>query len=451
MAEKEFKIQNGLRVLEEAYLESSLDVTGTITANTFVGDGSGLTGVSSYSAPTLGNTAILSGETVSTIAGLTLSNPSLSTASTNEESASSVSAEFGTGKVPGGLGISTVGGVKRYFIPSQYLANPDFLYSVPIGSNVTVYTFPCNDGVCGFYTAFLLTTSVYDGNSFAVTNYDGSTAYDSNFSTGSLASLTLSFVYSGTQAAVTVPSVNLRDLDKNTPASLYQLIKTKKIVLEKFEGNPNDKAQTVSTTWTVPAGVYSIDATLIGGGGPPGEVIAAAATQNSSSSYSANYGNSAGADTTIIYNGTTYTALGGTKGRTVSISETLPTNGIYEIYPEAGYGGGSGSSFSSDFTIVGNKRPGRGGLGIKAEAYADTYAILPFNGTNRRFESKVTARAKGENGNDGDIQHFTIPVIPGTTVALSVGQNGGEDWQGNGNTSGYATSNAGAIYIRYVR
>jgi hypothetical protein len=45
MAEKEFKIQNGLRVLEEAYLESSLYVSGPVTANTFVGDGSGLTGL----------------------------------------------------------------------------------------------------------------------------------------------------------------------------------------------------------------------------------------------------------------------------------------------------------------------------------------------------------------------------------------------------------------------
>jgi hypothetical protein len=404
--------------------------------------------VPGYLTPTIGSTQVASGATVTTVAGLTLSNPSLYTASTNEESASAVDAVFAEGKVPGGLGISTVGGVKRYFIPSQYLANPDFLYSVPIGSNVTVYTFPCNSGVCGFYTSFLLTTSVYDGNSFAVTNYDGSTAYDSNFSTGSTAALTLSFVYSGTQASVTVPSVNLRDLDKNTPASLYQLIKTKKIVLAKFEGNPNDKTETVATTWTVPAGVYSIDATLIGGGGGPGPVSAAAATQNGSASTSQSYGNAAGANTTIIYNGVTYTALGGTQGRTVTASETLPTNGIYSI---DGNGGSSGSSSSTSFTIVGNKRPGRGGLGIKASAYASTNVTVAINGTNRLFESKVTAYANGENGNDGDIQHFTIPVIPGTTVALSVGQNGGETGDGDGIKSGFASSNAGAIYIRYVR
>jgi hypothetical protein len=400
--------------------------------------------VPGYLTPTIGSAQVASGATVSTVAGLTLSNPSLYTASTNEASASNSAAEFAQGKVPGGLGVRTVGGVKRYFIPSQYLANPDFLYSVPIGSTLSLFLLPCNDGVCGFGSQNVTTTGIYDGNSFAISGNPS----DDAFQTGSLASLTISIGYSGTQAAVTVPSVNLRDLDKDTPASLYQLIKTKKIVLEKFEGNPNNKTSAAATTWTVPAGVYSIDATLIGGGGPPGEVIAAAATQNGSSSYSANYGNSAGADTTIIYNGTTYTALGGTKGRTVSISETLPTNGIYEV---AGAGGSSGSSFSSDFTIVGNKRPGRGGLGIKASANASANATIAINGTNRLFESKVTAYANGENGNDGDIQHFTIPVIPGTTVALSVGQNGGETGSGNGIKSGYATSNAGAIYIRYVR
>lgn len=37
MAEKEFKIQNGLRVLEEAYFQSDLDVSGNlIVGNTVI-------------------------------------------------------------------------------------------------------------------------------------------------------------------------------------------------------------------------------------------------------------------------------------------------------------------------------------------------------------------------------------------------------------------------------
>jgi hypothetical protein len=401
--------------------------------------------VPGYLTPTIGSTQVASGATVSTIAGLTLSNPSLYTASTNEASASSSTADFATGKVPGGLGVRTVGGVKRYFIPSQYLSNPDFLYSVPIGSTLSLLLLPCTGGVCGFYNQGVTTTGVYDGNSFAISG-DPS---DDTFSTASNASLTIYIGYSGTQAAVTVPSVNLRDLDKDTPGSLYQLIKTKKIVLEKFEGNPLAKNETVATTWTVPAGVYSIDATLIGGGGPPGDTSASAATQNGSSNTNNSYGNSAGANTTIIYNGVTYTALGGTKGRTATASETLPTNGIYTI---DGYGSSSGSSSSTSFGLVGNKRPGRGSIGMKASAYASTNVTVAINGTNRLFESKVTAYANGENGNDGDIQHFTIPVIPGTTVALSVGQNGGESFPGeDANLAGFASSNPGAIYIRYVR
>ena len=41
MAEKEFKVQNGLRVIEEAYFESDLNITGELTvANIAISAGS---------------------------------------------------------------------------------------------------------------------------------------------------------------------------------------------------------------------------------------------------------------------------------------------------------------------------------------------------------------------------------------------------------------------------
>lgn len=66
MADKNFKVKNGA------------DIGGTVTATAFVGSGAGLTNISSYSVPTLGSTSIASGATVTTIAGLTLSSPTIS-------------------------------------------------------------------------------------------------------------------------------------------------------------------------------------------------------------------------------------------------------------------------------------------------------------------------------------------------------------------------------------
>jgi hypothetical protein len=126
--------------------------------------------VPGYLTPTIGSTQVASGATVSTVAGLTLSNPSLSTSSAAVDGGGvTQSISFAQGKVPGGLGVRSVGGAKRFFLPSQYLTDPTFLYSMATGSTVTVTIEVCNSGVCGSPTQLTYTSSgLYDGNSFAV-------------------------------------------------------------------------------------------------------------------------------------------------------------------------------------------------------------------------------------------------------------------------------------------
>jgi hypothetical protein len=386
--------------------------------------------VPGYLTPTIGSTSVPSGATVSTVAGLTLSDPSLSTSSAIVESASSVAAQFAQGKVPGGLGVRTVGGVKRYFIPSQYLANPDFLYSVPVGSTLSIFVLPCNNGVCGFYGQGVTTSSIYDGNSFAITGNPS----DDDFSTASTASLDIYFSYSGTQEAVTVPAVNLRDLDKNTPGSLYHLIKTKKIVLEKFEGDPNSKCNTFAGNWTVPSGVYSLDITLIGGGGAGGASAASASAGNAYTGSNNNYGTD-GTDSTITYSGVTYTASGGLQGASKTVSETGSTwDGAFM---------GSTNSGGGLNVTTGNRKPGRGGRGTFSYAQASSTGYDSDGNQLTLRTSQVTV--DGERGEDGEEKYFTLSVIPGTTLSYTIGQNGGDgcDW-------GTSTSNPGAMYIRYV-
>jgi hypothetical protein len=606
MSDKNFKVKNGLTIqgtedtLITADNSGGISLDGTVTADSFVGDGSGLTGISSYSAPTLGSTPIASGATVSTVAGLTLSNPTLTSSAsefgiegsgtaswssypagnpygiktingqkrvvlpnvanfetmpigstvtfgdavmnngvggaptqqtltttglydgngfniaagndtstsypggshtfyiswTGTESAKTITADNlrslstsaansvhhkldlisnGSGLIdpvlngasivteegtysypstisttytestyPGGIGTKTVNGEKRFFIPSQYVNDSDALYNMPIGASVDITVIVCNNGVCGFYMISTKSTSLYDGSSFGIPT-NNIYGYPNDDFTQSYYSLGINWY--GQQAAVTIPAADLRYLSKDTAASLDHMIRTKKIVLEKFEGHPTNKKTTVQTTWTVPAGVYSIDATLIGGGGAGGDVVVTASAAWSGSSSFAEYGE-AGGDTTITYNGVTYTAAGGSKG-IIDFATALAPN--WSWFASESTSSSANASTSLPNEEVGNNKPGRGGVGVKGSVSASNSIYKTINGVSDQFITFDRNNAQSGLGFDGEERHFTIPVVPGTNLSLSIGGNGQEvSWQST-DPYGTATSNPGAIYIRYVR
>lgn len=182
-------------------------------------------------------------------------------------------------------------------------------------------------------------------------------------------------------------------------------------------------------TWTCPAGVTQIKLTLIGAGGHAGDVEAI--TPNSSSSQT--FSNTAAGSTTFVVGGTTYTALGGKKGESVSVS------GPIFVMSGTGYtqnssGSSSGSNIGTDFS----RYPGCGGA--PARASAETY-ISMTNGT-LTFEHTSKANALGYRGQDGVIQVFQVTVVPATTYSFSIGAGGYTD-------QSYQGSN-GAVNIEYV-
>jgi hypothetical protein len=321
------------------------------------------------------------------------------------------------------------------------MANLD---NMPINSslNVSIMRLTCIDGMCGFsgggyiYSAGDL-LSTYDG-------YKVEVPYDPNQTDEALPTNDQYFYteywtvsWEGSNPEQSLSSNDFKKLKSNP-----------KIYLKSFEGNPENKTETVSYTWTVPQGVYGVYATLIGGGGAPGMAEAQASSQNGSASQQLNYGNAFGGDTTIVYNGTTYTAKGGAKGLGVFDSAQTPN---WDFFTMPNGGGGSGTGSNTYFGQPGDRRPGRGGIGVNVNASANSNNTIPINGTNRYFEVTAKANATSHKGNDGDVKYFTIPVVPGSTLNLSVGQNGGEEGWGPGSRLGSASSNAGAIYLRYVK
>jgi hypothetical protein len=374
------------------------------------------------------------------LAAITLTTPTFTSSASGALSGSGTASwsSYPVNTYPAGnpYGIKTINGQKRVVMPN--VANFE---NMPIGSTVTFSDEYMNNGVGGApIQQTLTTTGLYDGNGFNIA------AGNDTFTSDPGGNHTFGFSWTGTESAKTITADTLRFLNPNSAGSIQQqliLNSNKKIVLEKFEGDPTDKSATIGKTWTVPAGVYSIDATLIGGGGPGGFLTCSASSNNASGSVVAFISDEYyGGDTTIVYNGTTYTAAGGPEGVFATDTVALPTWTWFQNKD------GSSSTFSS-FPIdgyPGNRKPGRGGPGGVGRVTVSDSSTINVDGVNVNFGQQGRAEARSGNGFDGEERHFTIAVVPGTTMALSVGANGGD-----GIVWGEPSSNPGAIYIRYVK
>jgi hypothetical protein len=191
-------------------------------------------------------------------------------------------------------------------------------------------------------------------------------------------------------------------------STFYDIASFPKIYVTKYTSNTD-------TSWTCPAGVTQIKLTLIGAGGPAGD--SSAITEGGSTSQSTSAG--PGASTTFTAGGTVYTALGGVKG----LSHTVTGDNIFGLYE---YGQSTSTSNGSESNY--NAYPGRG----MAPLTSSVVLSINDNGISSR------AFARSLRGQDGVTEVFQVTVVPATTYTFSIG---------NGTATG---SSDGAVIIEYV-
>jgi hypothetical protein len=171
--------------------------------------------VPGYLTPTIGSTSIESGATVSTVAGLTLTSPTLTSSDSGSLSGSGTaswsSSPVNTYPAGNPYGIKTVNSQKRIVMPN--VAN---LESMPIGSTVTFGDIYSNNGVGGapIFQTFT-TTGLYDGNGFNIAENPTDT---STSDPGGNHEFIIS--WTGTESAKTITADTLRFLNPNAAGSV---------------------------------------------------------------------------------------------------------------------------------------------------------------------------------------------------------------------------------------
>jgi hypothetical protein len=238
MSDKNFKVKNGI------------DVGGTVTATSFVGSGAGLTGISSYSAPTLGSTSIASGATVTEIDGITLDDPIIKLPESLASGTGSISEINSTGS----YGMLSANG--RSFIR---LPNTGNISSMPMNASLSmsIYIQTCNNGVC----AGAGSGNLYESG-FLVAPYDGSkieiqyVGYDFDQSPplqpGQTRDVFISFSWEGSEPVTNMVSSDLRKSIANSAGSFQSQINTLNNTIPSQAGNSNKYLRTngSATSWT---------------------------------------------------------------------------------------------------------------------------------------------------------------------------------------------------------
>jgi hypothetical protein len=174
----------------------------------------------------------------------------------------------------------------------------------------------------------------------------------------------------------------------------------------------NYTGETQTGSWTIPFGVRKIFVTMIGQGGGYGAASATATNNCCATVTRQASGGANGSNTTIIVNGTTYTALGGLKGKDSSVTTISNT----DAFGASATQGELDSPNNSQYDGNSNRFLGSGNFW----GYTVFAQVTVSDGSNTKSVDK------NQSGLNGETVDHSINVTPGSTLTYSVpGQGDG--------------------------